>query len=236
MCQLKLLIVTFFLIFFIPSSFCSIETLPSDHIAIQFVVQIERTSTNTFIGVGTLITFNHILTLNSTYSGLQVPQDVRFRFRSITVGTGFQAQPEKIFHHQVENLAIALMRTRVNEQFSFAPRDQSFLLLGRFCTVFGFYGRSLTAIAAFPSQCENFYCAPHQINFSLGNFEGSPVICDGNSIGGIVKGVDSDKFVIEDVGKYDEWIKEVVSGSSIVRVSLSVIFVGFILSKNILSF
>lgn len=220
--------------FVINPSYSTIEYLQSDHISIQYVVQVEHFSTNSLIGIGTLITMNHILTLNTTYTNLELPQDIQMRFRSSSIGLGFIAQPDKIFHHNAANLAIARMAMRVNERFNFAPRNRGQLMVGRFCTIFGFSTRNLVAVAAFPSECGNLFCAPQNIleeNF----FVGSPVICDGNSIGGLVNNVNETQFVIDDVSKYDEWIEEVVSGSETVKIgSTRFLIFGFILSKLIL--
>lgn len=215
------------LILLVTQSHSTTELLTTDHIAVQFVVQVENVRLNQLIGVGTLITLNHILTLNSIYDGIQINQDIRLRFRSNILGSGLQAFPERIFKHENENLAIILMTSRVNEQFTFAPRDRSSLLLGRFCTSFGFEGGSLVAVPTFINNCGNYFCSTQN---SCSEFSGSPVICDGHSIGGFVISCNNSQFLIDNIDKYNEWIEEVTSGSSKIKF-LS--FFGLILIKII---
>lgn len=219
----------------------SIEHLNNDHTAVEFIVQIEQFPSNssaTFLGVGTLISFYHTLTIKSIFNGLQPPSGVRLRFRSNQLGGGYHTQPSNYYEHSTVDLAILKVAQRVDEQFTFTPLDQSSLLLGRFCTLIGF-SQVLVAVPAFVQPCENSqFCVtrrPSEFS-SCGGFSGSPVICDGEAVCGLTKSDElcdlvNPRVILIDLSDHLEWIKEISGCDKNMKISAVFVMVLVVLGK-----
>lgn len=228
-----------FLLFFLPSlAFSSsIEILDTNHISTEFIVQIEEIPSHNFLGVGSLISLRHVLTIKSIFIDLQPPDGILLRFRSIYINQGLQIQPDKFFPHPSENLAILKTTRRVNEQFHFSPRYQTSLLLGRFCTLYGFNDNRLVAVPAFIEPCGNenskFCVNRNSSEFQGCGFSGGSVICDSEKISAVVQsdefcGVGSSRAILIDLGEHLKWIEK-TSGSGRRRGELIGVFIVFLI-------
>jgi hypothetical protein len=234
-------ITTIFTIFsiLIASSHQQTVTVPEDGDAVEFVVQVERVAPaagghNTFIGVGTLLTFQHVMTTRTIYDTLQVPQDVALRFRSQRIGDGFTARPTGIVFHTTADLAIARLAHRVDQQFSFAPRSRAVLPQNRFCSMFGFNlaqtginAQQMVMTAAVVRSGATFcgtnplgpFCVAGVANQfpTCNGFAGAPITCDGNTVSGMVvrdnlcAAVTPRVYLIA-VSEFQVWIDEQTSG------------------------
>ncbi|KAG5667327.1 hypothetical protein PVAND_015311 [Polypedilum vanderplanki] len=230
-------IFTIFLFIFIKSSYQQIVPLHNDSIAIEFIVQVERAPLTpggniTYLGTGTLLTFHHILTTRAIYQNVELPNSVIYRFRGTRVGEGFRAQAAQIVLHAQADIAIARMNHRVDQQFSFSPRNRAPALpQNRFCTLYGFnlapneQNLMMTPIVvrtgAEHCGANGFLCANGVIGqFPVcGGLLGAAIICDGNNIAGLVT---TDNFCVAinprinmlAVNDFQQWINDQTAGGA----------------------
>jgi Trypsin len=226
--------------------------------ALEFLVQIERIpdtpgAANEFIGVGTLLSFRHVLTSRHILQGLEAHQ-LLLKFRSNTLGEGYRARPENITRHGDANVNLAVLRLpqRVDQQFTFAPRERGSLNPNRFCTMFGFnrsqINRNLTVLPVFArngteaAQCNTtstIFCSfgtPLQFPICDG-FAGAPIFCGGSEIAGMVF---NDQFCftanprvyIHPIQNFDEWIRNATDDARMsVQISFITILFGVLITK-----
>jgi hypothetical protein len=241
----------------------STDIVSEDNEALQYITQIERVSAtpgglNQFLGVGTLITFQHVLTTRLILADLS-PRDVVIRFRSYRLGSGFTARPTNITHHATANIAIARMSRRVDQQFTFAPRWRSTPVIGRFCTMQGFDRVLANRESAgfmvetfllmtnatdlctllFPPPNPNPYgplCSigrPNEFSNSCNGFLGAPVSCDGESISAMVThdswcNATHPLIRLVTLSDFEEWINQNTNKGG--RNEFSAIFIALISS------
>lgn len=231
--------------------------VPEDSDVLEYVVHIERNpevagQPSTFLAVGTLLTFTHIIVPRDILGAATLPTQLTLRFHSNRVGQGFRAQPAQIIRHGTANIAILRMAQRVDQQMRFSPRPRDDLIWNRFCTFYGFDLNNVTATAqhlvATAAMVRNVtdcgvgtpFCAmgtPGQFP-TCGGFLGAPATCDGNAVSAIVINDQFCNLTHPHVNLFRlqdqiNWINENTSGAKFYVQSVISVVLGFILVKII---
>lgn len=236
---------------------------PDDNFVSRFVVKYHRAATppaTSLLASGVMLNARHSLTIASVLVDLTgTPTNVVLHFGATSLVGTTQVPAEFIDIHPNFNAAnllennLAIVRiTEANGNNITAgdflmPRNLGRLQMGHFCSMMGFGSLPGGVMSMVPTmirdsrQCNhlfagNFFCAigqPGQFT-PCGGFRGSPIICDGTNLAGLVVqesfcGLNPRAYII-DVQHHQEWIWRASSGKKF-TASAIIIAISVILSK-----